>query len=147
MATNSIVRQCSDQLVSYLQSIASLNAVLSVYNVKDLVDGLTGVKYPVAGVVYDGLRSVPEPGAGPTDRKGLSAEVIFSVMLLLRTEAYGPTNQKDIAIDLLDSIRDRIKGTSGPSGHRWRFVVEAPASEQKGSIIWAQRWALPVMLS
>lgn len=148
MSVGSIVTNSMNQLIGYLQSIAELNGkVIQVYNVDDLMSNLVGVKYPAGGVLYDGMRSVPEAGAGPTDRKGLSAELIISVLLVMRTESFGPTDQPNQATVLLDTIRDKIKGTNGPSMHKWRFVVEAAAAERKGNILWVQRWALPLQLT
>lgn len=147
MSVTAIVNQSMSQIEDKLQSIATLkDKVLKVYNVADLIDGLTGVKYPAAGVVYEGMRSV-DTVPRVTDRQGTSAELVLSVYILLRTEAYGPTNQRDIAVEILDDVRGKIIGQRGPSMHVWRFVLEAAAQEKKGTVIWVQRWALPVILT
>ena len=121
--------------------------VVVAYDENDLLDVLKGVKsYPAVGIVYEGMRSMPE--GGPTARVGLSCEVILGFVLVERGDEIHATNQKKVrAIEYLDAMRSQfIDQRSTVTKHFWHFMVEAPAALRSGTVCWVQRWSLPVQL-
>ena len=95
------------------------------------------------GVLYEGLRGLPSPGG--TSHLGLSAEVVFSIIVATRTQQLVNADIKHPTLNLLDSIRNLFFDQISPTGHKYKFMVEA-ATVVNGSVMWVQRWALPVQL-
>jgi hypothetical protein len=118
---------------------------LLVYSDEDLLRKSTGIALPIAGVVYEGMRGGSAPGGG-SHNTGLSAELVVSLILLFSTDAVGANDGRQLAIEALDAVRDAMKDRRSPTGHFWRFVVEAAAEPKAGVILWVQRWATPVQL-
>jgi len=128
-------------------SLVLTGRVVIAYNENDLLDVLKGVKsYPAVGIVYEGMRSMPESGS--TMKAGVSAEVMLSFVLIEQGNAIINTNQKKTrAIDYLDAMRDQFMGKrSTVTNHLWHFLVESPAELKAGMVVWVQRWSLPVQL-
>jgi hypothetical protein len=121
--------------------------VVVAYDENDLLDVLKGVRsFPAVGIVYEGMRSMPEPG--PTAKVGLSCEIVLGLVLVERGDEIHRTDQKRVrAIEYLDAMRLQFMGyKSTVTHHFWRFVVESPASLRTGAICWVQRWTVPVQL-
>lgn len=129
-----------------LQSIATLtNKVLRVYDNSDLSNKISGLReYPGVGLIYEGMRSKDSPGN--TDHIGLSAEMVFSIVLVMQPEVLFRADTKESVISVLSSIRRSIMGKRSVTGHRYRFLVEAPAEVQKSLAFWVQRWSVPIQL-
>jgi hypothetical protein len=141
-----LISACVTDLSTRLQSIADLdNKVLFVFGQNDLEDKIKGAKFlPAVGVVYEGTRAIPDPGV--TAKLGGSAEAVFSLLVINRPDNLFNADIKTSTLNLLDTIRSKILATRGPTGHFWRFVVEAAADEQKGVVFWVQRWSIPIQL-
>lgn len=138
-------QRCVADVKLALQSIAELTGkIVSVYSEEELMDASKGIAFPCIGVVYEGMRSSPEPGSAKT---GMAAELIVSLIMVERAAAAGESYTKNAALATLDDTRKALIGRQSPTGHKWRFIMEAPASEKKGTIIWLQRWATPAMLT
>jgi hypothetical protein len=138
--------RCVDDLKTKLESLAKLKGkAFWVYNEDHLMDKTKGITFPAVGVVYEGIRAVSE-NQKDTYKVGFSGELVASVMVIQRPDTISPADTKKPAVELLDDIRGQIMGTKSPSGHQWRFVVEASASEKNGVVIWIQRWSTPVQL-
>jgi hypothetical protein len=121
--------------------------VVVAYDENDLLDVLKGVKsYPAVGIIYEGMRSMSEPG--PTAVVGLSCEIILGFVLVERGDEIHRTGQKKVrAIEYLDAMRLQFMGKkSDITKHFWHFVVESPAALRTGAVCWVQRWSLPVQL-
>lgn len=122
--------------------------VVIAYDENDLLDVLKGVRaFPAVGVVYEGMRSMPE--GGPTARVGISCEVVLGFVLVERGDEIHRTNEKKVrAIEYLDAMRDQFMGLrSSTTQHFWHFMVEAPAALRSGAVCWVQRWSLPIQLA
>jgi hypothetical protein len=104
-----------------------------------------GISFPAVGVVYEGMRPTSD-GDKATHKLGISAELVASVMMFHRPDNMNAADTKTPAMTLLDSIRKEIMGSKSPTGHFWKFVVEAAATEKNGVVIWIQRWSTPVQL-
>jgi hypothetical protein len=136
---------CVADVELVLQSIASLKGkVLNVYSEEELTTSTSAMSYPACGVVYEGMRSVSEEGS--TSKTGNSCELVVSVLLVDMYGAVAKTAVKKNAAPILDAIRDSMMGRKSPTGHKWRFVVEAAASPKQGIVLWVQRWSCPVQL-
>lgn len=147
-----IAQSCIDQIDAALQSIAKLTGkVLQVYTEAELLDKTKLVTLPAAGVMYEGMRAVSEGqqanAVKTTHRVGITAELVLSIMIIeTGGNVTGTANTKRLSTALLDLVRDRLMATKSPSGHNWRFIVEAAAEPKNGAVFWIQRWATPVML-
>lgn len=145
--TTEVAAKCLTSVIKTLQSIAAVSGkVFQIYSEDELMDKTKGMVFPCAGVVYEGMRAISE-GSKDTNRQGLSAELVLSILIFFRPDALSPSNTKTSALNLLDDVRDSIKGTRSPSGHLWRFVVEAAATEKHGVVVYIQRWTTPVQLA
>ena len=140
-----VVSYCVQDIQTKLQSIADLQGKsVFVFNETDLIEKTKVVtSYPVVGVLYEGLRGMPSTGA--TSHLGLSAEVVFSIIVATRTQQLVNADIKHPTLNLLDSIRNLFLDQISPTGHKYKFMVEA-ANVVNGSVMWVQRWALPVQL-
>lgn len=135
---------CVESLKTTLQSIPYLKGkVLFVTNEESAIDQMKGVNsFPSAVVIYEGMRAVPEQGQ--TAKIGISGEMVFSIVVLNRDTDILQTDQTRItSIAIMDKLRSVIMGTRSPTGHFWRFMVEAPALERNGVVLWVQRWTTP----
>jgi hypothetical protein len=134
------------EVMGRVQLIAQLaNKIVFVYDDSDLADKIKGVKtFPAVGIIYDGMRSVPE--RGPSARVGLSAEVVISIVLVMQPETLFQADAKTPVIDLLTLIRNSMMATRSVTGHFWHFLVEAPADTKSGLAFWVQRWSVPIQL-
>lgn len=142
---NAAVLHVTD-LTTKIQTVSEVKTqTYHIYADEDITEMTKGMGFPAVGVVYDGVRSVPETGA--SGKHGLSAEMVFSVLFFYRL---GPSmateNTTATALQVLDKIRDAIKNTRGPSGHLWRFQMEVAVGSKKGVVAYVQRWAIPVQL-
>lgn len=139
------VSKCVEDLRAHLQSIAAFkNKHLFVYHEDDLQDKLKGITLPGAGVIYEGMRALPEAGGA---KIGLSAELVFSLLVVSRPETLANVDSKTPLLNILDDVRNAILFTRSPTGHKWRFVVEAATRETHGAIFWVQRWSTTVQLT
>jgi hypothetical protein len=130
-----------------LQSIALLtNKVVRTFNANDTLDKLKGAAQPGAGIVYEGLRAVGE-GNQPSARIGNHTELGFMIIISNAPDTLFNADTKTPTIDLLNQVRAAFMGHKSPTGHFYRFVVEAQAVETKGAVVWVQRWATPYTAS
>lgn len=138
---------CIDDVEQVLQSIASLKGkVLNVYGEEELMDSTSIITYPACGIVYEGMRSLEEGGA--TNKVGTSSELVISIILIDTYTKMTKAGSRKNAAPILDAIREtmmQVKRRS-PTGHKWRFIVEAAASPKSGVVLWVQRWSTPVQL-
>lgn len=145
---NEVLVEAYDRLTALNTTPYDLGGkVVVVYDEDDLLDAVKGLKsYPAVGIVYEGMRSMPE--AGSTMKVGVSAEVVISFVLIEQGDAIHSSNlKKTRAIDHLDMMRGQFMGIrSTVTGHMWHFLVESPAELKSGMVCWVQRWALPVQL-
>lgn len=140
-----VVSVCVAAMQAAVQSIAELeNKSVHILNEDNLLDRLKGVALPAAGILYEGMRAQPESGAAKT---GSHAEIVISVIVVSPSPG---TNQlsgmKTNTIEILDKLRTALLTTISPTGHRWRFVVEAAADEKSSHVFWVQRWATTIIL-
>lgn len=150
---NRPVTACIDDLKAKINTITLLeNKVITFTDPESVVRMMKGFQLPAVGVGYMGMRSAdigPGTETKVSRRQGLSAEIVFGVYAAFRDlrtytakEAY-----TDITTQVMDDIRDAIKETDSPTGHRWRFVAEFPApvgQDVNAHIVWVQTWACPV---
>jgi hypothetical protein len=135
----------ADDLAAKCRSVPTLgNKTITVISIDDLIAQMTSAVKPAVGILYEGARSVNTDGS---KQLGVTGEIVFSLLLLSETSTLSIIpNFISPAHDLLDTIRGAIHGTRAPSGHYWKWVMEAPAA-QKGSLqVWVQRWTCNVQL-
>lgn len=140
--------QCLDDLRAKLSTVPLIkDKIFEVYHAEEMMDKTHAVKFPALGIVYDGIQSISETNKD-TGKQGYSAEIVFSlIMFFSQTGAGEPRDAKRAAVIFLDQLRAAIIGTRSPTGHKWRFVMEGPATDKGGVIAYGQRWASPIQLT
>lgn len=141
------VNEVLDQLKLDLQSIASFNGkTVHVMSEDTFFKGLTGSVPPLLGIMYEGTKARIDKDK-PSHRVGLMGDLGVALILVMQSKSPVGGDLRGTAIEYLDVIRNRLKDTTSPAGHFWRFVVEAPAMEKDGYTLWIQRWNTPVPLT
>lgn len=142
MSSKNIARITQDHLKDLILGSSLVGGrVFAVHSPEDMKSKLKPLVAPGVGVMYEGLRAVGEA------QKGLSSEMVFSLLVLTDGNLAGHSSDSKVgAVDLLDSLRSLLLATRSPTGHFWRFVVEAPATELGGSLLWLQRWSTNVQI-
>lgn len=131
-----------DSLQKALQTIPEFaNKTWTLVDEDDLFAKAATLKFPCAGVVYEGLRSGTSP-----EGAGRSSEVTCSIYLLYQVGTIGNVDYKTKAIEILDKIRAKILDTTAPSGHKWAFKFESPADDLHKALVYYQRWSAKVIL-
>ena len=143
---NDVLEEAKAKVLA-LETPSLVGKVTIAYKPEDLFDHMKTVRsLPAVGVMYEGMRSIPE--GQTTDKKGISSEIVISLMLIEQDDSIHKSDEKrERAIDYLDAIRVQFLDQRSPvTGHIWHFLVEAPAELKAGLTCWVQRWALPVQL-
>lgn len=141
-----IAINCIEDLGARVESIPSLEGrVFHIYSEAEIIERTKGMAFPCVGIVYDGLMAAPEVGA--TSRMGNSAELVASIMIFFRQDTRAKVDPKDTMVATLDEIRSKIMESRSPTGHFWKFQVEASVEGKQGLLTYVQRWATPVQLT
>lgn len=119
--------------------------VTHVYSYEELVDKSKAIALPAIGVVYEGLRAERGENAGKS-ASVVSSSVIVSLILLTDTENQIGGIPKMKAHEYLALTRGALNNKPSPSGHKYRFIVEAPASEKGTKVMWVQRWSIAAQI-
>lgn len=142
---NDLAVLCVADIETRLKTLVDMSKrVFHVYGEDDLLDYTKGLTFPCMGVVYNGIRSIPENKE--TGKQGISGELVVTIMLLFRDSTSTTANQKASAISMLDDARKLILTTKSPTGHKWKFQLESPVQGKKGVLAYVQRWSTPVQL-
>lgn len=145
---NDVLEEMKGKLLAVETSAVKLTGrVVMALNEDDLIDLLKNVRsFPAIGVVYEGMRSMPE--SKPTANVGVSCEMVVAFVLIEQGDAVVSTDQKrSRAIDYLEAMRGPFMGKKSQiTGHFWHFLVEAPAEVRSGMVAWVQRWSVPIQL-
>lgn len=138
--------ECSAHLIKLIKDagIASLLAngsykVVSVNTLDQVTEQLGSglIKRPAVGVMYEGARTVDGQPVG------MSAELVFSLFVLTEKNVIAP-QLSDVATEtqvILDETRAAIQGIKAPTGHKWKWVLEAAAGSKGNLLVWVQRWS------
>jgi len=134
---------CLDDLIAKIEAIPQFaGKVFHVYSEEELIDKQKGLLFPCVGVIYDGIRAVADAGG-----KSSSASASYSILAFFRSETFATTDAKDRTVLLIDLMRSGINGTRSPSGHWWKFQIEASIPSKKGLLVYLQRWSTAVQLT
>lgn len=148
MSVNDVATQCMEDLVTKLNTAPAMkDRVVTVYTENEMMDVTAQLKFPCAGVIYEGMRSVPDSDKG---NKGLSVELVFAVMLLVEGKGLGNqvgSGVKSTAAVYLDQFRNTVKNTRSPGSGWWKFMVEAAVESKGGSYTYMQRWSTPATIT
>ena len=78
---------CVESLAAAIRSLPLFaKKTFVVYSEDELMQETKGLTYPCVGVIYEGMRSIPEPGS--TSKQGVSCELVASVMLFFKTDSH-----------------------------------------------------------
>jgi len=147
MAIANVATSCVNDLITKMKSVPAFSKkVIYAYTQDDLYDVAAQLNFPCAGILYEGIRSVPDADSRNTG-KGLSAELSCSLLLLVSGKTIGNADYKVTATEILDQFRDAIKGTRSPANNYWKFVIESAVEARKDSYAYVQRWSTPVLLT
>lgn len=140
------VTDCALDLTTKVKTVPTFGQkTITVMSIDDLVAQLSSVVKPAVGILYEGARSLQGEGG---KQFGVSGEVVFSILMLAETSVISSRIETtNPAHDLLDSIRGSIHGTRSPTGHFWKWIMEAPATSKGSNQVWIQRWSCPIQLA
>jgi len=141
------VQLCWDDLETRLHTIASLKKqVFKVSSPTLLANKLKALPPPAVGIVYEGMRSVGQPGVGLN--KGLSTNAVFGLYMTFSSVQYAPGVDIQTPItDILHEMRILMMEKVSPSSHNWQFMVEAFVDSNTTHEIWMQKWQTPVLIT
>ena len=146
MAISKICTLCVEDLQAKIQTVPAFkNKVFFVYTQDKLYDKAMQLSFPCAGILYEGLRSVPD--ADDRTAKGLSTVFQASVILLVSGSTIGNAEYNVQAVELLDQFRDAIKMTRSPANHFWKFMLETSVEARVDTYAYIQRWSTPILLT
>lgn len=141
-----IASKCVEDLQKKIEAInANANGLLWVYSEANFLNASKGINFPAVGVIYEGMRGNSE-NEKTTNKIGGSGSLVVSLILAHNNGNFAGGSEIFNATAILDEMRSAIIDTKSPTGHKWRFVVEAPSEEKNGGVIWLQRWDTPVMI-
>lgn len=141
-----IAVSCIEDIEAKIRAVPAIgNRVFHVASEDEIVERTKGMSYPCVGVIYSGMTAINESGA--TAKLGQSAELVVSILLFFRQDSRATNDPKESTVAVLDAIRRNIMATRSPSGHHWRFKVEAAVEGGKGLMTFLQRWSTPVQLT
>jgi hypothetical protein len=134
------VAACLLDLQAAVQSIANFKGRTAlVFDEEEAVEKLKAISnLPAAVIMYEGMRSQNIGGA--TGDSGSSVVLGGTIMVLNDGEQLVATDTKIPTIKLLTAIRDVMLFRKSPSGHKWKFVLEAAATWDGDTSFWVQRW-------
>jgi len=133
------VADCLDDLVLKLQSIAEFqNSVEVVHTPDKILTRMSSVPGSWCGVLYEGSAASAEDGHAKQGNGTILSVGLYPVIDANMIVA--SLNTERLVVELLHKMRATILGTVAPTGHQWRFVMEAYADSNKGKVLWQQRW-------
>lgn len=144
---NNILEEAASKLLQLNAGEVDLTGrVIVCYDVDELLSKIAVVKkFPVVGIVYEGMRSHPENK--PSGNQGLAGELVLTFLLVEQGDMPKANPEKKIrAVIYLDGMRDQFLGKRSPVTSRlWHFMVESPARITENMVCWTQRWSMPVV--
>lgn len=122
-------------------SVVKEGKCIQVYSAEELKDKTKNVSLPAIGVIYEGMKS-NQTGESAKSNSSVSCLAVVSIILLTSKSNQAGGTSTESAHTLLGSCRNVIKNQVSPTGHKYKFVVEAPASEDATTVLWVQRWTV-----
>lgn len=116
-----------------------------IYTYEELVDKSKNVSFPALGIIYEGLRAERGENAGKS-ASVVSSSIVVSLILLTDSDNKLGGLPKMKAHEYLALTRNALNNKPSPSGHKYRFIVEAPASEKGTKVMWVQRWSVAAQI-
>lgn len=140
-----IVSRVIEDLKNKILTKGNLNGkVKQVYSEEHLADKTKGVSLPAVGIVYEGI--TPDGNGQGGSPSVVSCRLILTVVLITdNAEANGGIPLPK-AHEYLSAFRTAINRTKSPTGHAYKFVVEAPAVQKEGRVMWVQRWSTALQI-
>lgn len=117
-----------------------------IYSYEELTDKSKAVSFPAVGVIYEGMRPDESANGNGKASSSISSRVIISVLLLTDNDNKAGGIPILKAHEYLDLLRDAINNKEAPNGKKYRFEVEAPASEKANKVLWVQRWSVSTVI-
>lgn len=141
-----IANRCIEDLIAKVKTVPGLkDRTFYCVSDSDLIDKLKGLIYPVIAVVYGGIESLADNGS--TNRMGMSTELGADILFFFKNSPLVKDDPNQRSIDALDAVRKAIHGTTGPSGHKWRFALEHVIDVKTQVMGYRQHWTIPVILT
>lgn len=139
-----ISTKCVKQLEEILSIDGVVKKVFHIYDEKELLDKSKGLplssKTVNVGVLYEGMKENQSVTSKGTATTVISTQIVVSVIIMGKPDDIYGAGKIGMA-EHLDTLRDAVKGKKSPTGHIWRFMVEAPAVLNDDVVLWVQRWS------
>lgn len=139
-----IATKCTKQLEELLKANPAVKKVFHVYDEKELLDRSKGLplssKTVNVGVLYEGMKANQSVAAKGSASTVISTEIVVTVLIMGKPDDIYGADKMGMPTHL-DALREAVKGQKSPTGHIWRFMVEAPAVLNDDVVLWIQRWS------
>lgn len=136
-------------LVTKVSSVASLeNSTGAALGGKGTDPGLVKLPLPAAWVMYAKDDVDEEPfghGRGPGSVPGREV-VLATCSVLIYVPYTTQDNLLDVQFPLIESVITTIRGTKGPSGHKWRYMGQKLALVYPDRLAYEQHYTLTAMV-
>lgn len=146
------ILEMQDELVERLKSTTTFQSKgFAIYDLRDLQgQAEAGVHYPMAGVAYEGgelLRAEQDTNKLARGRSAANTfNIRFSVIIGIDYTSAATTDRKDVALTLLQEVRDAVLGFRGVNSRPWMLSSEAPLDgDLDGVIFYGQLWVTDVI--
>ena len=131
-----IALACVEDMKAKIETVSLVKGkTFWVYSEEDLERTSRLIKKPCVGIMYEGLRSQG------TQRAGLATNLGVAVAIIADGKDIANLDRKESIVQLLDQIRNVIRDTNSPTGHKWAFVLESPTMDIANSVVYLQRWS------
>jgi hypothetical protein len=152
MSNINLATECVNHMVGLLRAVPGYTQkVYHVATEQELVDRFKTLNDSVIGVLYEGLRpTAGNEGGRPGSSGGgggTSSDLNLAVIMFFRNETMGSTDYKLKYLTEVDTLRRALLRQRAPSGHFWRFMVEAYVAGKDGRLAIIQRWSTTVQLT
>lgn len=146
MSERDIVSEVLEDVKTKILSLPKFkDKVAHIYSYEELIDKSKNIALPAIGVIYEGLRAERGENAGKV-ASVVSSSIIVSVIILTDSDNKLGGIPKMKAHEYLGLTRSALNNKNSPSGHKYRFIVEAPASEKGAKALWVQRWSVAAQI-
>jgi hypothetical protein len=130
-----VALKCIEDIKAKVKTAPLLNEkVFFVATEENLAEELKLRAAPLAGVMYEGIRS------SRIDQQGKSSELGVAIVVVAQNNVILNLDRKEVLIQILDQTRNAIMGKQSPTGHAWRFMNEIPIADMGPNMLYMQRW-------
>jgi hypothetical protein len=138
------ISELNNELIELVKAIPDFaGRGFSIYDLEDLLRETQLQTFPLVGVSYNG--SAPQgvlTSAGQPHPSAVMVEHQFLIVVGIQYQYAGQNDEKSIATDLLDEIRNAVLGFRGVNSRPWRWMGDhpEPGASIDGIVFYSSVW-------